>query len=299
MKICKCFDMRDRALRSRLLDRAAAILFCLAAAAMVFALAAVCTYILRAGLPAIARIGLRDFLLGTHWKPSGGIYGIAPMLVGSAVISLFALGIGVVCGLCTAVWLVWYCPRALYDICRSALELLAGIPSVVYGFFGMSALSPLICRIFGNGFGIPTASLLLGIMLVPTIASLAEASFRSLPASVFDGARALGASRERAVFFAVIPSARRSIGSALMLAAGRAVGETTAVMMVAGNQPRMPHSLTDGIRTLTVAVALEMGYATDAHRAVLCSVSAILLCISLTLGLIFSTLSDGGDTLAQ
>ncbi|MBE6754177.1 MAG: phosphate ABC transporter permease subunit PstC [Ruminococcaceae bacterium] len=283
-------DKRGRR-RAALIERLLLLIFILAGFLLVLALGCVCLFVLRGGSAAADRFSVSAMLLGDTWKPSAGQYGLLPMLAGSAMVVFPALLFGVPCGFGLAIWLVWYCPRRLYDIFKPATELLAGIPSVVYGFWGMETLLPLMHRLTGSGMCALTAGLLLGLMLTPTAAGLAEATLRALPQHIYSGARALGADREQSIIFGVLPAARQGLASAAMLALGRAVGESMAVIMVAGNQARLPHSLLDGVRTLAAGIALEAGYASGDHRDALYFSAALLLCISLMLGAGFSLLS--------
>ena len=175
-----------------------------------------------------------------------------------------------------------------------AIGLLAGIPSVVYGFFGLVVLVPFVREQFGGrGLSVLTASVLLGIMILPTIVSVSESAIRAAPESCYEGALALGATHERSVFFALLPAAKSGIFAAVVLGVGRALGETMAVMMVAGNQPVIPEKLTSGVRTLTTNIVLEMGYSTDLHRQALIATAVVLFVFILIINLCFSLLKRG------
>ena len=213
------------------------------------------------------------------------------MIMGSLYITAGAIIVGVPVGIYTAVFMAKFCSGKLYKILKPAVDLLAGIPSVVYGFFGMVVLVPMVRNIFGgNGNSILTASLLLGIMILPTIIGVSESAIRAVPDSYYEGSLALGASHERSVFFTVLPAAKSGILAGVVLGIGRAIGETMAVVMVAGNQARMPMELAKGVRTLTANIVLEMGYATDLHREALIATAVVLFVFILLINLSFSAL---------
>jgi phosphate transport system permease protein len=251
-------------------------------------------YLLGSGIPTILEIGTSNFF-GTVWKPSEGLYGIRSMLAGSACVTLGAMLVGVPLGLLCALYLSRFCPRAIYRSLRWGVSLLAGIPSIVYGFFGLTVLVPLLGRWTGTGGkGLLTASLLLGVMTLPTIISVAESALSAVPESYYEGALALGATHEKGVFSVVLPAAGSGVLSAVILGAGRAVGETMAVMMVAGNQALMPRGLLAGLRTMTTAIVLEMGYASGLHRQALIAIGAVLLVLILILSGVVSLLKGRG-----
>ena len=267
------------------------ILFFLTACVSIFAVVLICVFLFANGLPAIGKIGVFKFLLGTKWKPGNDIYGILPMILGSLYVTAGAIIIGVPIGLLTAVFLAKFCPKGLYKILKPATELMAGVPSVVYGFFGLVVLVPLVQNIFGvAGNTMLTASVLLGIMILPTIIGVSESAIRAVPASYYEGSLALGASHERSVFFATLPAARSGILAGVVLGIGRAIGETMAVVMVAGNKARMPQGLLDGVRTMTANIVMEMGYATDLHREALIATAVVLFVFILMINVTFSLL---------
>ncbi|WP_419056698.1 phosphate ABC transporter permease subunit PstC [Hominenteromicrobium sp.] len=267
------------------------ILFFLTACVSIFAVVLICVFLFANGIPAIGKIGVFKFLLGTKWKPGNDIYGILPMILGSLYVTAGAIIIGVPIGLLTAVFLAKFCPKGLYKILKPATELMAGVPSVVYGFFGLVVLVPLVQNIFGvAGNTMLTASVLLGIMILPTIIGVSESAIRAVPDSYYEGSLALGASHERSVFFATLPSARSGILAGVVLGIGRAIGETMAVVMVAGNKPRMPQGLLDGVRTMTANIVMEMGYATDLHREALIATAVVLFVFILMINVTFSLL---------
>lgn len=265
--------------------------FLICACVSVAAVAAICLFIFVNGIPAIGKIGVFKFLLGTEWSPSKGIYGILPMIIGSIYVTAGAAVVGVPIGILTAVFMVYYCPAPIYKIVKPAIDLLAGIPSIVYGFFGLVVIVPVIQDLLGtSGKGVLTASILLGLMILPTIISTAESSLRAAPDMYYEGALALGATKERSIFGAVFPAAKSGILSGVILGIGRAIGETMAVVIVAGNQAVIPKSLTDGVRTLTANIVLEMAYAAELHREALIATAVVLFVFILAINLCFSAI---------
>ncbi len=270
------------------------VVFLLAACTSVLAVALICIFLFANGLPAIGEIGIIKFLFGKAWKPSNDIYGILPMILGSIYVTFGAIIIGVPIGLLTSVFMTHYCPKKLYKPLKSGVELLAGIPSVVYGFFGLVVMVPMIRDLFGgSGSSMLTAAILLGIMILPTIVGVAETSLRAVPLHYFEGSLALGATKERSIFTVLIPAARSGIMAGVVLGIGRAIGETMAVVMVAGNKAIIPNSITNGIRTLTSNIVLEMGYATDLHRKALIATAVVLFVFILIINLTVSLLNRG------
>lgn len=267
--------------------------FFLTALASVIAVMLICIFLFANGFPAIAKIGASNFLLGQKWAPGDvpASFGIFPMILGSLYITAGAILIGVPIGILTAVFMAKYCPKRLYKILKPATELLAGIPSVVYGFFGLVMIVPLIRSVLGGtGSSILAASVLLGIMILPTIIGVSESAIRSVPENYYEGSLALGASHERSIFKVVLPAAKSGILAAVVLGIGRAIGETMAVIMVAGNQARMPNGILRGIRTLTANIVIEMGYAADLHREALIATGVVLFIFILLINLCFSAL---------
>lgn len=261
------------------LERGMRALFFLAATASIAAVFLICLFLFANGIPAIGKIGLFDFLLGTRWAPTNvpASYGIFPMILGSVYITAGAIIIGVPIGVLTSVFMAKYCPKGLYKLLKPATELLAGIPSVVYGFFGLVVIVPLIRAVFGGtGNSILAASILLGIMILPTVIGVSESAIRSVPESYYEGSLALGATRERTIFCVILPAAKSGITAGAVLGIGRAIGETMAVIMVAGNQARMPNGILSGIRTLTANIVIEMGYAAELHREALIATGVVL-----------------------
>ncbi|NBK93651.1 phosphate ABC transporter permease subunit PstC [bacterium 1XD21-13] len=265
------------------------LLFFLTALVSIAAVILICIFLFASGIPAIKEIGVFKFLLGTSWKPANNLYGILPMIVGSFYVTAGALIIGVPIGILTAVFMARFAPKSIYRPMKAAVHLMAGIPSVVYGFFGLVVLVPFIRETFGEGgMSVLTASVLLGLMILPTIISVSEASIQAVPESYYEGGLALGASHERSVFFTVLPAAKSGIFAGVVLGIGRAVGETMAVMMVAGNQPAIPDSMLSGVRTLTTNIVLEMGYSTDLHREALIGTAVVLFVFILIINLSLS-----------
>ena len=268
-------DDMERSYKKRaLLERVMEYVFLAAACVSVLCVALICAFLLANGLPAMGEIGVLKFLSGTRWKPGADIYGIFPMIVGSV-----------------------YVTAGLYRVLKPAVELLAGIPSVVYGFFGIVVLVPAVRalgeRWDGSGNAMLTASILLAIMILPTIIGVVEPALRAVPTSYYEGALALGATHERSVYTAVVPAAKSGILAGIVLGVGRAMGETMAVIMVAGNQPRMPKGILQGVRTLTGNIVIEMGYATGLHREALIATGVVLFVFILLINLCFSALKRG------
>ena len=281
--------------------------FFIAACASVLAVALICVFLFANGIPAMKEIGFGKFLTGEIWKPNNDIYGILPMIVGSLYVTAGAIVFGVPIGILTAVFMAFYCPKQIYKPLKTATELLAGIPSVVYGFFGLVVLVPLIrnmgrslkelgiLRSAGNGSSILTASLLLGMMILPTIIGLTESSLRAVPEQYYEGAVALGATHERAIFKVVLPAAKSGVVAAIVLGVGRAIGETMAVIMVAGNQARMPAGIFKGVRTLTANIVIEMGYAAGLHREALIATGVVLFVFILIINFCVALLNRRND----
>ncbi|WP_101910544.1 phosphate ABC transporter permease subunit PstC [Marasmitruncus massiliensis] len=277
----------------RLLKKGMELLFLLCAMASILAVVLICLFLFANGIPAMKEIGLGSFLLGRDWSPSNvpPSFGIFPMILGSIYVTGGAVLVGVPVGILTAIFLARFCPKAPYQVLKPAVELLAGIPSVVYGFFGLVVIVPLVRKLLGGtGSSILTASILLGVMILPTVIGVSESALRAVPDSYYEGALALGATHERAVFFAVLPAAKSGILAGVVLGIGRAIGETMAVVMVAGNQARMPAGILKGIRTLTANIVIEMGYAADLHREALIATGVVLFAFILLINAAFSAL---------
>ncbi len=271
-------------------------LFLLCACVSILAVVVICVYLFGTGIPAMADVGFFKFLFGTEWRPDAESWGIFPMIIGSILVTGIAILIGVPIGVLCAVFMSFYCPKKLYKFVKPAINLLAGIPSIVYGFFGVMVLVPFIRNVFGgSGKSLLTAGILLGIMILPTIIKTTEASLNAVPASYYEGSLALGATHERSVFFAALPAAKSGILAAIILGVGRAIGETMAVVMVAGNQAILPESITSGVRTLTSNVILEMGYADEHKQGILVATAVVLFVFILIINLCFSVLKRRKD----
>lgn len=276
---------------NKLKEAAMRIIFLISACVSIIAVVVICVFLFVNGVPAMAEIGFFDFLLGETWRPTSGLYGIMPMILGSIYVTAGAIIVGVPLGLLTAVFMAYFCPPKLYKVLKPAVELMAGIPSVVYGFFGLVVMVPLVrTTLGGRGTSMLTASLLLGIMILPTIIGVSESAIRAVPQSYYEGSLALGATKERSVFFSVLPAAKSGVLAAVVLGIGRAIGETMAVIMVAGNQARMPGGLLEGVRTLTANIVMEMGYAQDLHREALIATAVVLFVFILIINLSLSLL---------
>ena len=272
------------------------IVFFVCALASIAAVVLICLFLFANGIPAMKEIGLLNFLTGAKWKPGNDIYGILPMILGSIYITAGAVVIGVPVGLMTAIFMAFYCPKKLYGLLKPCTELLAGIPSIVYGFFGMVVIVPCIrtvAALFGadiSGSSILAASVLLGIMILPTVIGVSEAALRAVPSAYYEGAVAMGARHERAIFTVMLPAAKSGVLAGVVLGIGRAIGETMAVIMVAGNQPRLTGNMLKGIRTMTANIVIEMGYATGLHREALIATGVVLFVFILIINLTFSIL---------
>lgn len=283
-----------KAARKRVFEKIMEIIFILCACMSILAVALICFFLFTKGIPGMAKIGIFKFLGGQVWKPGNDIYGILPMILGSVYVTGLALVIGVPIGLLTAIFMARFCPKKLYKVVKPAVDLLAGIPSVVYGFFGMVIIVPVVRALTdalgarGNGVSLLTAAILLGIMILPTIISVSEAAIRAVPESYYEGSLGLGADPVRSVFKAVLPAAKSGIMAGIILGVGRAIGETMAVIMVAGNNPAMPKGLLQGVRTLTANIVIEMGYAQDLHREALIATGVVLFVFILMINLCFS-----------
>ena len=276
-------------------ESVARVIFLISALTAILAVGLICVFLFARGIPAIAEIGVFDFLTGMDWSPSDipASFGIFPMIIGSLYVTAGAILVGVPIGIFTAVFMARVCPKPLYRILKPGVDLLAGIPSVVYGFFGMVVLVPLVRLVFGgNGSSMLTASLLLGIMILPTVIGITESALRAVPNELYEAAVALGASHERAVFRVVLPAAKSGVMAAVVLGIGRAIGETMAVKMVAGNQAllRAPNEFLKGVRTLTANVVMEMGYAEGLHREALIATGVVLFVFILVINVLFSLL---------
>lgn len=282
--------------RTRTLEQVMHIVFLATATASIISVILISAFIFMTGIPTMAEIGLGEFLLGRNWFPrhTPAQFGIFPMIISSIYVTIGAIVLGVPLGLLTAIFLARFCPKNIYRLIKPAVELMAGIPSVVYGFFGMVVIVPLIRDVFRGlgfattGFSMLAAIILLGIMILPTIIGLSEAAIAVVPRSYYEGAVALGASHERATMSIVVPAAKSGIFASIILGIGRAIGETMAVIMVAGGQSIMPENILSGVRTMTMNIVMEMGYAAGLHRDSLIATGAVLFVFILLINIAFN-----------
>lgn len=266
-------------------------IFTIAALVSILAVILICVFLFANGIPGMIKIGISEFLSGKKWKPGNEIFGILPFILGSVYVTAGALVVGVPAGLLTAIFMSKFASRKMVKIMRPAVSLLAGIPSVVYGFFGLVVLVPLVRDWFGGtGSSLLTACVLLGMMILPTIITVSESALNAVPHNYYEGALALGATHERSVFHVVLPAAKSGVTAGIVLGIGRAIGEATAVMMVAGNRTTMPKGLLKGVRTLTSNIVMEMGYAVDLHREALIATAVVLFVFILIINILTSVL---------
>lgn len=246
-------------------------------------------FVFKEGLPVFSKYGLRNMILGTEWHPQEKIFGLWPMIVGTVYITLGSLFIGVPLGILTAIFLAELAPGKLVSsIIRPAIELLAGIPSVVYGLFGMTTIVPIIRKIarsipyyadnpaLSSGYGIIAGSIILSIMILPTIINVAEDAIRSVPSEYREGSLALGATHWQTIYRVLLPAAKSGILAGVVLGMGRAMGETMAIIMVAGNAPIIPNSVLSMVRSLTGNIAIEMAYSSGEHTKALFATGIVL-----------------------
>lgn len=280
------------------------ILFALAAALCIVAVIAIFAFLIIRSLPTFRRIGFLNFVFGKEWKPNvddgftgeiKGKYGVFKMIIGTIAATIGSVTVGGLLGFFTAVFLSAFCPKKLKGIFGAIINLLAGIPSVVFGFFGMTVLLPLLNNFSdtGSGSGLLAVSLVLGLMILPTVTSLSRTSIDAVPSGYYEGARALGATHEQAVFRAVVPAAKSGIVASIILGVGRAVGETMAVIMVAGNVVEYPKGLFQSFRVLTTNIVMEMGYAGDLQLGALIATGVVLLIFILIINALTSLASGG------
>ncbi|MGN0532462.1 MAG: phosphate ABC transporter permease subunit PstC [Eubacterium sp.] len=267
-------------------------IFLLCACLSVLAVVSICVFIFKNGIPAINEIGLKSFVLGKEWKPMQGTFGIFPMIISSIYVTTGAVAIGGPIGVLTAVFLAYYCPKGLYKVIKPMINLLASVPSIIYGFFFLVAVVPVMQKLTGTGGkGMLTAAILLGLMILPTIINTAEASINAVPIQYYEGALALGATKEHSIFKIVLPAASSGVLSGIILGIGRAIGETMAVIMVIGNQPVLPKSVISGVRTLTGNIVIEMAYASGLHRGALIGTAVVLFVLIMIINLCFSAIT--------
>lgn len=276
-------------------ERLMSVVFFMAAFMSIVSLVLIIVFIFTNGIPVMVKYGFREFLFGRTWRPTASepSFGLLPMILGSIYVTAGAALIGVPIGLLTAVFMAEYCPPALYKVLKPSVSLMASIPSVVYGFFALQFLVPIIRnQVGGNGYSMLTAMLLLAIMILPTIIELSESALRAVPKSYYQGSVALGATHERAIFSVVMPAASSGILSSVVLGIGRAIGETMAVVLVAGNQPVGPNGLLQGVRTLTTNIVLEMSYASGDHRQALIATGVVLFVFILLINSVFIVIKN-------
>jgi phosphate ABC transporter permease protein PstC len=269
---------------SEKLTEKALLLIAFSAVAAIFLIA---IFIFTEGVPLIAKVGVFRFIAGTTWAPTRGQFGILPMIVGSLEVTLLAIVVGGLMGLSCALFLAEFAPGWSVRILKPLIELLAGIPSVVYGFMGVVVLVPIIRNLLGGpGFSVLASGLILGVMILPTVIAISLDALQAVPLAYKEGSLALGATRWQTLYRATLPAARSGIIAAMILGMGRAVGETMAVIMIAGNALIIPKSLLEPVRTLTSNIALEMGYASGDHQAALFATGVVLFVITLILNTI-------------
>lgn len=255
----------------------------------IFAILIICFYIFYRGVPSIAKTGIFDFLFGAKWSPRSEVFGILSMITGSLYATLGAVIIGVPTGIFSACFLAEYCPKALYRFVKPVIQVLAGIPSVIYGFFGLVIIVPFIRNTFGGaGNSLLAAVIILAIMILPTIISISEAAMRAVPRLYYEGGLALGEDHTGSVFRLVLPAARSGVITSVILGIGRAIGETMAVILVAGNSPVIPTALTDSIRTMTAGIAIEMSYASGLHMEALFGIGVVLFIFIIILNVLLN-----------
>lgn len=292
-----CFMLKENSMKTEKLDGFMKGVFFVSALTSVLAIILICIFIFAGGVPFILEYGLTDFLFGQKWSPSNtpASFGILPMIMGSLAVTFGAIIVGVPIGILTSIFMAEFCPAWLHKILKPAVNLMAAIPSIVYGFFALQAIVPIMRQfVGGTGMNMLTAIILLGIMILPTIIGLSESSIRAVPRSYYTGSMALGATHERSVMRVVVPAAKSGIVSSVILGIGRAIGETMAVVLIAGNQPIMPESLTLGVRTLTTNIVLEMAYASGEHREALIATAVVLFVFILIINGTFLVIKKKG-----
>lgn len=278
-----------------ILEKIIETIFFLSACVAVLSVLVITVFIFIKGAPAIAEIGIKNFILGNKWNPSGDIYGIFPMIIGTVLSTIGAMTIGLPIGILTSVFISEVAPKWISNIVRPAVELLAGIPSVVYGFFGLIVVVPFIGKaqklVTGDNMGgnsLLATSIILGIMILPTVISISETSIRAVPKKYKEASLAMGATHMQTIFKVILPAAKSGIMASIVLGFGRAIGETMAVILVAGNTPKVPGSLFDSIRPLTANIAIEMGYASGLHQEALFATGVILFAIIMLLNIVLN-----------
>jgi phosphate transport system permease protein len=256
-------------------------MFLLCALAAIIGVVLVFVFVTYKGFPIIQSVGIKGFLFSTDWTPSQNHFGILTFVVGSFLVTIGALVLGAPTAIMTAIFLSEIAPKSVKRIVRPAVELLAGIPSVVYGFFGLLIVVPVVRTVFGgSGIGLLTGWIILAIMILPTIATISEDAIRAVPRSYREASYGMGATRWQTIWRVVLPAARNGIIGATILGMGRAIGETMAVLMVLGNAPIIPTSITKPLGTLTSIIALDMSYASGDHQTALFAMGLVLFLVS-------------------
>lgn len=272
-------------------ERIGEIIFLLSAVLSVLLIILIIFFIFNEGINFVRDYGLFPFLTGTKWKPtaSNPYFGIFPMIIASIIVTFLSILIALPFGLGTSIFMAYYAKKS-YSSLKALINLMAAIPSVVYGFFAMMVLVPIIKSLFGlrSGMTMLTASILLAIMILPTMVNISENSLRKVPITFYQASLSLGASKEETIQKVMLPYAKSGIFSSIILAIGRAIGETMAVYLVVGNQPRLPGSILTGARTLTTNIVLEMGYAQGLHRQALIATAMVLFFFILLINIIFN-----------
>lgn len=272
--------------------------FFVSAIMSVVALITITVFLFANGLPIMFEYGIIDFIFGTEWRPTDNPaqFGLLPMMLGSIYATAGAALVGVPIGILTAIFMAEFCPDWLYKILKPAVSLMASIPSIVMGFFGLQLIVPFIRESFGGaGFSMAAAILLLAIMILPTVIELSESALRSVPRTYYSSGIAMGATHERTVFTVMLPAAKSGVLSSVVLGIGRAIGETMAVVLVAGNQPIVPGGLFTGVRTLTTNIVLEMSYASGQHREALIATGVVLFVFILIINSVFLIIKNKED----
>jgi phosphate transport system permease protein len=275
-------------------DRAAKVAVIVCAAFSFIILAAILIFILREGLPAFAEVGFFQFLFGTEWRLSSGQFGILPMIIGSLAVTLGSMLLAVPLGIACAILLAELAPAGVHRFLRPAVELLVGIPSVLYGLVGMLVIVPAIRQIGGTGYSVAAACIVLMAMVLPTIISISEDSLRAVPRKYKEGSLAMGATQWQTIWHVLVPAARSGIGAGIILGIGRAIGETMAMIMVIGNAVMIPTSLLDPARTLTGNIAVEIQYASGLHENALFATAVVLLAFIIILNSITMSIFKRG-----
>ena len=270
--------MKQAAWKARIKEVFMQAVFFIAACTSILAVILICVFLFANGLPAIGKIGPMEFLLGTRWKPGNNIFGILPFILGSIYVTAGAILIGVPIGILTSIFMAYYCPKKIYRPLKAATELLAGIPSVVYGLVGMLVLVPAIRKTFHlpDGASLFAAIIVLAVMILPSIIKVSVTALEAVPHEYEDASLALGATEVETYFRVSVPAAKSGIAAAVVLGVGRAIGEAMAVMMVSGNVSNMPTSIFESVRFLTTAVASEMSYSSGLQHQALFSIALVL-----------------------